>query len=267
MLRVHRHQLAAALQGVGLQAGDHLLVHSAIQYLGQPEGGVGLYLQAIRDVAGPDCTVAVPTFNFSFARGERYDPQTTPSIGMGAFSEYIRQLPEARRTPHPMQSLAAVGRYAADLAGRDTPSAFDPGSAFERMLELGFKILLLGADARAVSVVHYSEQRADVPYRYWKDFKGEVLTPTGWQARTYRMFVRDEKINPQLTADPFENLLRQRRQWRQTTLNYGAISICTVNDMVSALDDLLAADPWAIVANRQEAFQRFQLLKREPPRA
>ncbi len=75
-------------------------------------------------------TLAVPAFNFGFARGEAYDPQSAPSIGMGAFSEYVRQRPEALRTTHPTQSLAVAGRWAKDLAERDTASAFDPGSAF-----------------------------------------------------------------------------------------------------------------------------------------
>ncbi len=119
-------------------------------------------------------TLVVPTFNFSFARGESYDPKVTPCEGMGAFSEYIRQHPKALRTPHPMQSLAIIGHSAEDLSGRDTASAFDPGSAFERMLELDFRLLLLGADIQAVSMVHYSEQRAAVPYRYWKDFTGKI---------------------------------------------------------------------------------------------
>ena len=33
----------AALQDLGIQPGDGLLVHSAVQFLGQPEGGVGMY--------------------------------------------------------------------------------------------------------------------------------------------------------------------------------------------------------------------------------
>ena len=159
-------------------------MHSAIQYLGRPTstqdypaGGVGLYLDAIRSVIGPKGTICVPTFNFGFANGEPYDPQNTPSKGMGAFSEYVRQQPGARRTTHPMQSIAILGDKADDLAGRDTASAFDPGSAFERMLELDFKLLLLGADISASSIYHISEQRNQVPYRYWKDFSGQVRTP------------------------------------------------------------------------------------------
>ena len=260
-------QVVEALSAVGVQVGDGLLVHSALQYLGRPQGGVGMYYAALRaalegpgsgagTAATPEAlsqgTLAVPAFNFSFARGEPYDPQRTPAEGMGAFSEYIRQRPEARRTSHPMQSLAVIGRHADDLAGRDTPSAFDPGSAFERMLELDFKLLLLGADIQAVSMLHYSEQRAEVPYRYWKDFSGEVRLPSGWQRRTYRMYVRDMELDPRLELYPVQEALERRRQWSARALNYGLISACHLVDFVAALDELLREDPWRLVVNRPQ---------------
>ena len=274
MQDVTKEQLLVALETVGFQPGDGALVHSAIQYLGRPVGGVGIYLEALcsildmrelrmenrewsensdqsrlstldsRILGG---TLAVPAFNFAFARGEPYDPQSTPSQGMGAFSEYVRRHPAALRTPHPMQSLAVIGHYAADLAGRDTPSAFDPGSAFERMLELDFKLLLLGADVQSVSLVHYSEQRAHVPYRYWKDFTGPVKTPDGWQTRTYRMFARDLEVDPRLDLLPIQALLQSRDLWHTVPLHYGQIATCRLADFVAAADELLAKDPWALV--------------------
>ena len=63
--------------------------------------------------------------------GFPYDPGgNTPSQDMGVFSEYVRCLPEERRTLYPMQSVAAIGKKAANLTGRDTLSAFDAGSGF-----------------------------------------------------------------------------------------------------------------------------------------
>lgn len=247
MLTVNAEQIIAALGRLGLGPGDGLLVHSAVQYFGRPDGGVGLYLEALQTVIGPEGTVAVPAFNFAFAKGQPYDPQTTPSAGMGAFSEYVRGRPEARRTPHPLQSLAIVGRWAEDLAGRDTPGAFDPRSAFERMLELDFKLLLLGADSKAISMFHYCEQRANVPYRYWKDFTGPYRTPQGWQERTYRMFVRDLDLNPSLTLDPLLPYLQARGEWPTLALNYGQITVCRLAHFVAAADAFLARDPWAFV--------------------
>jgi aminoglycoside N3'-acetyltransferase len=268
MRPVTLEQQVSALGAVGIQAGDGLLVHSALHYLGAPEGGIGLYYTAIhavlegklRDRSGDltsapqnpafiHGTLAVPAFTFAFARGEPYDPRSTPSVGMGAFSEYVRQLPEAQRTLHPMQSLAVVGQHAADLVGRDTPSAFDPGSAFERLLELDFKLLLLGADIQAVSMLHYSEQRLQVPYRYWKDFSGQVHTPQGWQQRTYRMFVRDLELDPRTELYPVQAVLEQRRQWSSVALNYGQVACCRLVDFVAALDEFLQRDPWSLVTN------------------
>ncbi len=249
-----RATLTDLLRRLGLRRGDVVLCHSALHFLGRPEGGVGMYYAALAEVlalpqAGgvAEGTLAVPTFNFAFARGEAYDPQETPSAGMGAFSEYVRRLPWACRTPHPMQSLAVVGRWADDLCGRDTPSAFDPGSAFERLLELDGKLLLLGADIQAASMVHYSEQRAAVPYRYWKTFTGPVKTARGWERRTARMFVRDLELDPHLSLVPVQQALEARRAWRSAAVNYGRISVCRLREFVSAADALLDADPWALV--------------------
>ena len=249
MLEVTQAQLAAALQVLQVQQGDNLLVHSAVQFLGRPAGGIGMYLQALRAVIGPGGTLAVPAFNFAFARGERYDPQNTPSDAMGVFSEYVRQQPNARRTPHPLSSLALLGPLAADLASLDTPGAYDLGSAFERLLEMDFKLLLLGASIQAVSMVHYSEQRLNVPYRYGKDFYGLVRPRRGWEPRSYRMFARDLEIDPQLDLHPIEKRLRDHGAWRETPLNYGVLSACRLVDFVAAADALLAEDPWILVAN------------------
>ncbi|MEA3439619.1 MAG: AAC(3) family N-acetyltransferase [Chloroflexota bacterium] len=250
MLEVSQKQLFNAIDAIGVHAGDGLLIHSAIQFLGRPTGGVDMYLDALMKTLDPGGTIAVPTFNFNFANGVRYDPQEMPSVGMGAFSEYVRQHPNARRTTHPMQSLAVIGQYADDLASRDTPSAFDPGSAYERMLDLDFDILLLGADINAVSMLHYSEQRSQVPYRYWKNFTGEIIIEDKWQTRTYRMYVRDMELDAQLSLKPVQRQLEAQNQWTSIPLNYGLISLCRMRDFVNLVDDFLTSDPWSLVINK-----------------
>lgn len=254
MKPVRQEDVIACLEAVGIQPGDGLLVHSALQYLGQPEGGLEMYLQAILAVIGAGGTLVVPTFNFGFARGQPFDLHNTPAEGMGAFSEYVRQRPGARRTPHPMQSVAVIGRWAEDLAGRDTASAFDPGSAFEYMWELDragtnpFKLLLLGADIAASSIFHLVEQRCRAPYRYWKEFSGPVrVDGERWETRTYRMYVRNLELNPILTARPVQALLEERGQWRVAPLNYGRVVACRLQDFVAAVEHFLLADPWSLV--------------------
>jgi aminoglycoside 3-N-acetyltransferase len=257
MLEVDSQRVIAALLALNIQTGDSLLVHSAVQYLGRPVGGVAMYLEATQSVLGPHGNIAVPAFNFAFARGEGgFDPFRTPSHGMGAFSEYVRQQPEAQRSLHPMQSLAIIGPAAADIAERDTLSAFDRGSAFERLLELDFKLLLLGASIQAAAMIHYCEQRAGVPYRFWKDFQGQVYTGKGWVTRTYRMFARDLQADPRLDLRPLQAELQARGQWAAIPLNYGQVSTCRLADFVAAADRLLAADPWVFVTNQKEIRNR-----------
>lgn len=255
MREITVEQIVDCLLSLGLKGGDGVLVHSALQFLGMPCNGVSDYGAAFfsvlemdaQDVNNSKGTLAVPTFNFAFAKGEAYDAQTTPSKGMGVFAEYIRTLPDAKRTSHPMQSFALFGAKAEEISQRDTPGAFDAGSAFERMLELDFKLLLLGADIQAVSAVHYCEQRVKVPYRYWKEFSGQILTAEKWETYIYRMYVRDMRLNPQLKFYPIQELLKQRGLWVERQLNYGLVSLCSLQDFIQAGDDILRADVNALM--------------------
>jgi aminoglycoside 3-N-acetyltransferase len=216
-----------------------------------------MYLDAIDQVVGlfGECArgrLMVPTFNFNFARGEDYDPAIAPSVGMGAFSEFVRQDACSHRTTHPMQSFALIGAQAEVLAALDTPSAFDDGSAVDRMLAMDGKLLLLGANIQAVSALHYSEQRVGVPYRFWKNFQARVMRDGEWETVAYRMYVRDMDIDARLEIFEIERELKARGQWQEVPLNYGKIVACRLRDFIQVTTELLQADPWCFVTNKPE---------------
>jgi aminoglycoside 3-N-acetyltransferase len=262
MNEVTRTQVVDCLRTVGVQPGDGVMVHAAIQFLGRPVGGVGIYWDAFREVLGPEGTLVVPTFNFGFCRGLTFDRESTPSEKMGVFAEHVRRLPVARRSPHPMQSVAAIGRYAGDLAARDTASAFDDGSAFDRMVDLDFKMILLGASIQTASMVHYCEQKHTVPYRYWKDFTGTVSRGGQRQQASYRMYARDLDLDPRIDQVPIQRALEVMGAWKETRLNYGTVAACRLRDFVAATTTLLSKDPWSLVGNLAEVQQRAQALPR-----
>lgn len=253
MLKVNRELVISTLETVGLKKGDGVMVHSALQFLGIPEGGMSIYYDALATVLGIGSgtgTLVVPTFNFGFAHGYFFEQASTQAEEMGVFPEFVRQQPGVLRSPHPMQSIAIVGQYAADLSGRDTSSAFEPGSAFDRMLELDFKLLLLGADVRFTSMIHYAEQRMRVPYRYWKEFTGEVrLIGQPPQVRTYQMFARDLVIDPEVSSAPVQKVLEERGLWNSIPLNYGKVALCRFRDFVSVAEELISKNPWVLVQN------------------
>lgn len=248
MQTLTRTQLTQTLHTLGLRRGDTVLCHSALQFLGKPENGLDTITEALDHVLGfstLEGTLALPSFNFDFAQGLPYHPETSPAQKMGALPENFRRRPQVCRTPHPLQSLVVTGRFAQDLCSRDTPSAFDENSAFARLVKLDGWLLLLGADIQAASIIHYSEQRAQVPYRYWKTF----TAPYANETRTYRMFVRDLTLDPHLNLAPLQAELIKRRQWYNQPLNYGSVSACRLRDFVQTADDLLAQNPWIFVTN------------------
>lgn len=240
--------LKRSLDRLDIQAGDNLLIHSAIQFLGYPVGGLKTIYETIISQITPRGTLVVPTFNFEFARGVEYHPSITPSVNMGVISEFIRQLPEAHRSSHPLQSIAAVGKYAMYLTQNDSPGAFDNGSAFERMLRLDFKCLLLGATINACSIIHYSEQNLEVPYRFWKNFSGKI----DGKDKTYRMFARNLDLDPQLDLSLIQKILIERELWSEVEVNYGKLAVFSLSDFKLIADSLLKEDPYVLLSNRQQ---------------
>jgi aminoglycoside 3-N-acetyltransferase len=253
MLELSNDLLERSLKQIGIEGGDGLLVHSAIRLLGRPVNGLRTYLDVIQNLITAKGTLVVPTFTLDYPSTQVFDREDTPSRGMGSFSEFVRQLPGTLRTSHPLQSVAAFGYFAEDLAVRDTSTAFESGSVFERMLELDFKLLLLGADIQAASMVHYCEVNARVPYRKLKAFPGRVNQGDQWIQKSYKMYARILEIDPQLQLQPIQLELERRGDWREVPLNYGKVACCKLKDFVKAGNELLDKDPWILVRNKEEA--------------
>ena len=79
---------------------------------------------------------------------------------------------------------------------------------------------------------------------------GQVKTKAGWKERTYRMFVRDLDLDPQLELSVIQEELERRGLWKSVRLNYGAIGAGRLTDFVTVVDNLLARDPWILVKNK-----------------
>lgn len=249
------------LEGTGIQEGDLVSVHSSLFMLGRLEGypvreAPAVIAKTLLDYLGEAGTLAVPTFNFGFCRGEPFDRQHTPSERMGQLSEYVRRLPDSLRSPHPLQSMGVIGRLAEEICAHDTPASFDKGGAFDQLITLDARLLLLGVDLEWASVVHYAEQHAAVPYRYWKTFTGTYIDEGKPREKTYSMFVRDledgDRPRPQLTFSPVADGLRAEERLHETRLGSGVVMVCQYRDLVRVAMDLLNDDPYSFVVNEEE---------------
>ncbi len=174
MPAVSQEDLRDGLRRLGVRPGDHLVMHTALSSFGRVEGGPPGLIGAVLAVLGPSGTLMVPTMTWRScylrAPGGRlpegirpYDPATTPcDADMGRVPETLRRRPDARRSPHPLMSVAAVGALAETLTA-DHPVA-DPLRPYRTLAAHGGRILLLGVDHTRNTTIHSAEFLAGLPH-------------------------------------------------------------------------------------------------------
>jgi aminoglycoside 3-N-acetyltransferase len=173
--------IADDLRALGVTAGQTLLVSASLRSIGWVDGGAGSVVHALLDVLAPGGTLVVPTGTADNSDSSRihlariagmtrqqaeefrakmppFDPDTTPSTGMGRIAEAVRTHPDAIRSSHPQTSFAAVGPMAAELMqGHQLTCHLGEDSPLGKMYCLGASVLLLGVGFSACTALHLAE--------------------------------------------------------------------------------------------------------------
>lgn len=178
-----RSEFIDRLQRLGVCRGDLLHVQSDLRAIGHVEGGTSrrgileFYLGAFQEVLGPEGTLTVLTSTVSRGRnGEPYIREETPSE-VGVFSEFVRALPGAVRSLHPIMSVAGIGPRAEEICGGPHFEGVGCDSPWGRLHRAGAKMMTLGMGAGegGTTFFHYIESSYSVPYKYTKVFRNEVI--------------------------------------------------------------------------------------------
>ena len=186
---------------IGLSKNDNVFIHSSLKSLGkyqdlaQPDL-LNMIRTTIFDIIGENGLIAVPTFNFKFAEGVDFDLDNTPSDGMGAFSEFVRKYNGSYRTSHPMHSISILGKNSKHIADLEGKTEFSENSAFDQLLKMNCKILFLG-NSFTETFFHIAEEKAAVPYRFWKNFSGNLIKNSSTKRIEIQYFARDLEENPE----------------------------------------------------------------------
>lgn len=166
---ITRSEIASDLAALGIKPGDHVLTHSSLSAIGWVEGGAQAVVSAIVEAVGEEGTALFPTLTGS-PRDSRENPpvmdaRNTP-CWTGAIPEASRLFPDAIRSLHPTHSVAAIGRLAEWFAAGHqfcrTPCGY--GSPYDKLADIGGKILLLGVPQSVNTSFHHAEELARVPY-------------------------------------------------------------------------------------------------------
>jgi aminopeptidase-like protein/aminoglycoside N3'-acetyltransferase len=247
--------LADGLKLTGLRPGDIVFFQVSHLKLGAVECGSSvkevceLLFSAMRDVIGPEGTMLLPAFSFSFPENEDFDSQATPSIqgewsSSWEFLEYFRGLPGVVRSADPIFSVAGLGPMAEKLLTRLPNTSFGKDCLHERLLKAGGKICGIGVGLAEAPFVHYVEETLGVPFRYKKLFTGRIaqdgkLSKQGWISS-----VPIRAANGLPDGTRLEKMARSEGRCCVADVGLGEIVSIDCNSFYELISREIARDPW-----------------------
>jgi aminoglycoside 3-N-acetyltransferase len=168
---------------LSLEPGDTIMVHASLSKVGRLLNGPDAVIGALLDAVSPAGTIMAYTDwdarydELLDAEGRvpeewrtdipPFDPRRSRAArDNGTFPEFLRTWPEALRSGSPGPSVAAIGAKA-DWLTRDHPIdyGYGPGSPFARLVEIGGKVLMLGAPLDTMTLLHHAEHLARIPHK------------------------------------------------------------------------------------------------------
>jgi len=247
--------IVEAFQRCGVRPGDVLMLHADAMVLAQlptmpPEARFDLLFDVLDAVLGPDGTLVMPTFTYSFTKGDPFEAATTPSA-VGLLTEAFRTRPGVRRSRDPIFSVAARGRLADRFAQAATDDCFGPGSAFALLAEQDAWLGCLGCSLDRVTFTHYVEQTAGVDYRSFKTFTG-VRIEDGVEAPTsIRYFVRDLERATAIDLSRLKAALTETGRLATAAVGRVGLSAVRCSDFETTAATLLAHNPSGLIQEGQ----------------
>jgi aminopeptidase-like protein/aminoglycoside N3'-acetyltransferase len=250
-----RADLVNGLRLTGLGLGDVVFFQVSHRILGLAEGGTSekelceLLYSAMRKVIGPEGTMLLPAFSFSFPRNEEFDTQTTPSIQGGwssslEFLEYFRRLPWVVRSADPIHSVAGLGPQAEKLLTRLPNTSFGDDCLYERLVKSDGKICGIGVGLAEAPFLHYVEETVGVPFRYRKLFTGIIgqdgqRSKQGWVSN-----VPIQASNGLPDGTRMEKIARAEGRCRVAEVGMGEVVSIGCRSFHELISREIARDPW-----------------------
>lgn len=211
---------------IGLKQGDRIYLSSdimALAFIAKKNGesfSIDALINVLQEHITLTGTIMIPTFHFDFSNKGVYDYCQTPS-STGALGNAALKRADFRRTMHPMHSFAVWGKDQELLCGMQNLNSFGKDSPFGYMHENNVIQIMLGTDyQRSMTFVHYVENMAKVPYRFYKEFTGEYVDERGERSnRTYEYPARYLELGSVERFNRVGEILEEQKIVKEFVLN------------------------------------------------
>ena len=245
--KIYYADIVDALCSANIEKGDIIFVHSDVSVFGKlgnvrdRDKFLDMILNAFKEAVGSEGTIIMPTFTYSFTKGETYCPETSPST-VGVLTEFFRKQSGVARTIHPIFSAAVWGKEKAYFTEGLSKDSFDDDSIFGKLRKKKGKLVFFGVDFHAMTFLHHIEQKHVVPYRYMKSFTGRIKVGDKEYEDTYTYYVRYLDKNVVTDASRFERYALECGALKEVKLGYSAVKVARSNDIFDVGYQLLDKD-------------------------
>ena len=256
--------IVRALADAGIAAGNTVFVHSGMRGLamkvlasGQRESDVagmagGVFHDALTQTVGNGGTIAVPAFFYDYARDRTPFVAATsvPDRGLGVYPPILLAADGMRRSLCPPVSIVAVGKNATDICDTGTAYGYGSLSPWQRLVDLGGKLLFWDISPRVMTFVHHVEALAGVPHIYNKVYDAPVTGLDGPYDGPIVSAVRylDERFEIVYDLDRFIDEATDDGLIVAHTFERMDFFISSFSPLADYLGQKLATDPYYLLA-------------------
>ena len=192
MNRITYSQLITDFKKIGICSGDTIMIHTSVSKAGPLLGGVNIIVEALLSCLGEKGTImAYADWDTWFEEEDMDNP------------DLVKEIP-------PFNSLTALGHNAENLC-MDHPLNYGYGkdSPFEKLIECGGKILMLGAPLGTLTILHYAEHTADIPDKRIRRYKRKLIINGKVKVLDLEEFDTDNPVRDIYPKDHFERIAKE----------------------------------------------------------
>lgn len=270
----NKQQLKNQLESMGLKGDETILIHSSMKAIGAVDGGADTVLDVWMEYF-KNGLLLLPTHTWKTVNADNpvYNPYTTPSC-VGLLTNMFMKRDGVIRSLHPTHSMSGYGKNAAEyLAGEEynnTPCT--PGGCYDRLKEVGGKVLLVGVGHERNTYVHSVEEVLNVPNRL-SDMPMELVIELqeesnnsgklppynrddGWKKHTDNKLCRKVYVRkhynaqqPHISEDfvKLNKIFLDRGVVRKVKFGDADSLLCDAKGMFNIVRQVIAPDPECIV--------------------